>query len=100
MFARKGNTEGHGDLFGVAWMIWYNRNQIVYEGNGVSEDHIWETAIQMIKEFKGTRSWDINIPKRNEKAWTPTPVGFFKINMDGAVPSVDGHSRMGVIIRD
>ena len=87
-------------FFGVAWMIWYNRNQIVYEGNGVSEDHIWETAIQMIKEFKGTRSWDINIPKRNEKAWTPPPVGFFKINVDGAVPSVNGHSGMGVIIRD
>ena len=87
-------------FFGVAWVIWYNRNQIVYEGNGVSEDHIWETAIQMIKEFKGTRSWDINIPKRNEKAWTPPPVGFFKINVDGAVPSVNGHSGMGVIIRD
>ena len=81
-------------------MIWYNRNQIVHEGNGVSEDHIWETAIQMIKEFKGTRSWDINSPQRNEKAWTPPPVGFFKINVDGAVPSVDGHSGVGVVIRD
>ena len=28
------------------------------------------------------------------------PVGFFKINVDGAVPSVEGHSRVGVIIRD
>ena len=54
----------------------------------------------MIKEFKGTRSWDINISQRNEKAWTPPHVGFFKINVDGAVPSVDGHSEMGVIIRD
>ena len=54
----------------------------------------------MIKDFKGTRSWDINIPQRNEKAWTPSPVGFFKINMDGAVPSVDGHSGVDIIIRD
>ena len=34
------------------------------------------------------------------KAWTPPPVGFFKINVDGAVPSVDGHSGVGVVIRD
>jgi len=43
-------------FFGVAWMIWYNRNQVVHEGKGVFEDYIWETAIQKIKDFKGTRN--------------------------------------------
>ncbi|XP_023897858.1 uncharacterized protein LOC112009757 [Quercus suber] len=54
----------------------------------------------MIKDFKETKSWDINSPQRNEKAWTPPPVNFFKINVDGAIPSVEGHSGVGVIIRD
>ena len=87
-------------FFGVAWMIWYNRNQVVHEGKGVFEDYIWETAIQKIKDFKGTKNQDINNPQRNEKAWTPPSVGFFKINVDGVVPSVEGHSGVGVIIRD
>ena len=51
----KGTQRDLEIFFGVAWMIWYNRNQIVHEGNGVSEEHIWETAIQMIKEFKGIK---------------------------------------------
>ena len=36
----KGTQRDMEIFFGVAWMIWYNRNQIVHEGNGVSEDHI------------------------------------------------------------
>ena len=96
----KGTQRDMEIFFGVAWMIWYNRNQIVHEGIGVSEDHIWETAIQMIKEFKGIGGWEINSNQRSEKVWTPPPVGFFKINVDGAVPSVDGHSGVGVVIRD
>lgn len=73
----KGTQRDMEIFFGVAWMIWYNRNQVVHEGNGVFEDHIWETAIEMIKDFKRTRNWDINNPQRNEKAWTP-PCGFLQ----------------------
>ena len=28
-------------FFGVAWRIWYNRNQVLHEANGTSETHIW-----------------------------------------------------------
>nr|POE81914.1 hypothetical protein CFP56_08237 [Quercus suber] len=39
-------------FFRVAWRIWYNRNQVLYEANGTSEAHIWGAAIHMIKDFK------------------------------------------------
>ena len=33
-------------IFGVAWRIWYNRNQVLQEANGTLKAHIWGVAIR------------------------------------------------------
>ena len=35
-----------------------------------------------------------------EEKWTAPPLGFFKINVDGATSENERNSSMGVVIRD
>ena len=68
-------------LFGVAWVI-------------------WGMAIRMIEDFKNANNL-LATGKRNEvRALKPPPEGVFLINVDGAIPAMDGHSGVGVVIRD
>ena len=43
-------------LFGVAWVIQYYRNQLVYEANKTTVDQVWGTAICMIEDFKNAKN--------------------------------------------
>ncbi|XP_075654847.1 uncharacterized protein LOC142625016 [Castanea sativa] len=85
---------------GMAWRIWYSRNQVLYKANGTSEAHIWGTAIRMIEDFKEANGLKIKYMMDKKDHWEPRPVGFYTINVDGAIPLANGHSRIGVIVRD
>ncbi|KAK7821619.1 hypothetical protein CFP56_037561 [Quercus suber] len=87
-------------FFRVAWRMWYNRNQVLYEANGTSEAHIWGGAICMIKDFKEANGLKIKHIMDKKDHWEPPPVGFYTINVDGAIPLANGHSGIGVIVRD
>ncbi|XP_050248722.1 uncharacterized protein LOC126695975 [Quercus robur] len=39
-------------FFGVAWSIWYNRNQVVNENGGAVAELVWGSAIRLIEDFK------------------------------------------------
>ena len=61
---------------------------------------IWGIAIHMIEDFKNANNL-LATGKRNEvRALKPPPEGVFLINVDGAIPAMDGHSGVGVVIRD
>nr|POE78329.1 hypothetical protein CFP56_76289 [Quercus suber] len=87
-------------FFRVARRIWYNGNQVLYEANGTSEAHIWGAAIHMIKDFKEANGLKIKHMRYKKDHWEPLPVGFYTINVDGAIPLANGHSRIGVVVRD
>ena len=87
-------------FFGVAWRIWYNRNHVLYEANGTSEAHIWGVAICMIEDFKKANGLDFKHKMDKKDHWEPPPVGFYIINVDGAIPLANGHSGIGIIVRD
>ena len=40
------------------------------------------------------------LQKNEVRAWKPPPEGVFLINVDGAIPAMDHHSNVGVVIRD
>ena len=87
-------------FFGVAWSIWYNRNQVVNEDCGVAADHVGGLAIRLIEDFKEANIQLIKPKGKRDKAWKPPPKDVYLINVDGAVPAMEGNSGIGIIIRD
>ena len=82
-------------LFGVAWAIWYHRNQLVYEANKTTVNQVWGIVIHMIEDFKNANNL-LATRKRNEvRIWKPPLEGVFLINVDGAIPALDGHFWCG-----
>ena len=87
-------------FFGVAWSIWYNRNQVVNEDCEAAAEHVWGLAIRLIEDFNEA---NIQIMKQKETkdwAWKPPPKDVYLINVDGAIPAMEGNSGIGVIVRD
>ena len=84
----------------MAWRIWYNRNWVLYEANGTSKTHIWGATIRMIEDFKEANGLKIKHMGDKKDHWEPPPVGFYTINVDGAIPLANGHSGIGVVVRD
>ena len=87
-------------FFGVAWSIWYNRNQVVNEDCGAMAEHIWGLAIRLIEDFKEANIQIINPKGTKDRAWKPPPKDVYLINVDGAIPAMEGNSEIEVIIRD
>lgn len=40
-------------LFTTAWSVWYNRNQVVHESNGILYSQIWGYAQRLLCNYKG-----------------------------------------------
>ena len=94
--------EKHLDFFfAIAWSIWHNRNKIIHDEHGLPPNQIWDLAKSIVGEFNVASSWDFSIRQPPLLGWAAPPLGFAKVNMDGAC-SIDGSgiSGVGVIIRD
>ena len=87
-------------FFGVAWSIWYNRDQVVNEDCGAVAEHIWGLAIRLIEDFKEANIQIIKPKGTKDKAWKPPPKDVYLINVDGAIPAMEGNSEIEVVIRD
>lgn len=49
-----GITQDLESFFGVAWAIWYNRNQVVFESSCQLPVQIWNFAIRYLQDFKSS----------------------------------------------
>ena len=54
----------------------------------------------MIEDFKEANIQLIKPKGTKDRAWKPPPKDVYLINVDGAVPAMEGNSGIGVIIRD
>ncbi|KAK7857205.1 hypothetical protein CFP56_019147 [Quercus suber] len=54
----------------------------------------------MIEEHKDVNSLKAKQKVNKKQQWEPPPVGFYTINVDGAIPSTNGQSGVGLLIRD
>ena len=48
----KGTSRDMENFFVVAWSIWYNRNQMVYESLCQSPSQIWGFASRLLNDYK------------------------------------------------
>ena len=87
-------------FFIIAWLIWYNRNLIVFESICRMPSHIWRFASRYLYEFKLARVAVDKGQRAKHGGWSPPPLGVFKVNVDRAT-SVDGrNSSAEAIIRN
>ena len=87
-------------FFGAAWAIWSNRNRIVYKSSSQIPDHIWSFAKKFILESQSALSANSQNLSRQEDRGCAAPLGFFKINVDGATLESGKNSSVGVVILD
>nr|XP_023908175.1 uncharacterized protein LOC112019861 [Quercus suber] len=87
-------------FFGVAWSIWYNRNQVAFESKCQLPSQIWRFARSFLQDYRG--AWvTLNMsPTAKNNRWTPPTPGVFKVNVDGAMPKDGRNSSVGAVIRD
>ncbi|XP_030924777.1 uncharacterized protein LOC115951770 [Quercus lobata] len=88
-------------FFAIAWSIWHNRNKIIHNESGLPPGLIWDFAKNIVEEFEEASTWDYTPLLSPLHSWATPPLGFAKVNVDGAC-SIDGSgiSGVGVIIRD
>ncbi|XP_030930850.1 uncharacterized protein LOC115956681 [Quercus lobata] len=51
-------------------------------------------------DFKEANGLKIKHMGDKKDHWEPPPMGFYTINVDGAIPLTNGHSGIGVVVRD
>ncbi|KAK9991321.1 hypothetical protein SO802_026306 [Lithocarpus litseifolius] len=87
-------------FFGVAWAVWYNRNQAAFESKCHMLDQIWRFARSFLQDYKGALvALNMNPAEKNNR-WTSPPPGIVKINVDGATSEDGRNSNVGAVIRD
>ena len=46
-------------FFAISWSVWYNRNKIIHDENGLLPLQILEMAKNLVEDFKEASSWDL-----------------------------------------
>lgn len=86
-------------FFAVAWSVWWNRNQAIYEDAGFPPIQAWELASRVLTVFKSACSYPIVPQAPPLTKWRAPPSGFFKINTDAAASDDGKNSCVGVVIQ-
>ena len=73
---------------------------MVNEDCGAAAEHVWGLAFRLIEDFKEANFQITKQKETKDRAWKPLPKDIYLINVDGAVPAMEGNSGIGVIIRD
>ena len=96
----------------MAWVLWSNRNEILYGGEGKigptmalwTAHYLQEYWSAMDSFFQATSEPVQHIPTAQQQsllsAWLPPSVSLLKINVDGALFSSKKLAGIGVVIRD
>ena len=86
----------------IAWSILRNRNEVRHEGRKLTAAAIYGLATRLLEEYFAVQENPIQ-PQGNSigsNKWTPPPIGWYKVNTDGAIFSKHKWTSIGVITRD
>ena len=87
-------------FFVIAWSIWYNRNQVVYEQPYLTASQVWDYAQRLRCDYKDAITANLLRQQPPSVGWVAPPPNMFKINVDGAIADDDRRSSVGVVIRE
>ncbi|KAL9450806.1 hypothetical protein AB3S75_012526 [Citrus x aurantiifolia] len=91
-------------LMTILWVIWYDRNKLVFEDLKLDPRLSMAKAEAIIEAFRRTQFPEITnggkLQKLKQTVWTPPPQGWLKLNVDAATDSKKSCAGLGAIIRD
>ena len=87
-------------FFVIAWSIWYNRNQVVYEQPYLTPSQVWDYAQRLRCDYKGAITANLLRQQPPSVGQAAPPPDMFKINVDGAIADDGRRSSVGVVIRE
>ncbi|GKV33503.1 hypothetical protein SLEP1_g42009 [Rubroshorea leprosula] len=84
------------------WTIWFTRNQFVHNSTQMNIQQIKNVILNRVQEFLKYNSPDITPRKKTviHIGWSPPPLGFLKLNIDGSAQGNPGMAGAGGIFRD
>ncbi|KAL9441066.1 hypothetical protein AB3S75_019689 [Citrus x aurantiifolia] len=91
-------------LMTILWVIWYDRNKLVFEDLKLDPRLSMAKAEAINEAFRRTQFPEITsggkLQKLKQSVWTPPPQGWLKLNVDAATDSKTSRAGLGAIIRD
>ncbi|XP_041001634.1 uncharacterized protein LOC121247334 [Juglans microcarpa x Juglans regia] len=83
----------------IAWGIWYRRNKFLYEQVSMQISVVVNNALNI--QHKQLQVFDVSNKKIHRVvSWNPPPIGFLKLNVDGAMFGDQNFAGVGVLLRD
>ncbi|KAK4560279.1 hypothetical protein RGQ29_009168 [Quercus rubra] len=84
----------------TAWFLWNNRNFVRYGGQCKPAFKILEDSKQYLEGFRGVS--ELPLPRQPPplKSWSPPLIGWYVVNIVGAVFKNIGHCGIGVVVRN
>ena len=84
----------------TTWFLWNNRNFVRHGGQCKLAFKILKDSKQYLEEFREV--FELPFPRQPYplKSWSPPQIGWYKVNIDGAVFKDIGHCGIGVVVRN
>ncbi|KAF5444601.1 hypothetical protein F2P56_033721 [Juglans regia] len=97
----KGGLEMLTTFFVICWALWYRRNQFLYEKVVHPCSTVINNALSMQSVYKQVQDLDgVSKQVNTVLSWSPSPPGFLKLNVDGAIFPDHHKAGIGIILRD
>ncbi|KAK2659019.1 hypothetical protein Ddye_005552 [Dipteronia dyeriana] len=87
----------------ILWRVWYRRNSLVFKSATLLDKDIVPWAIAFLDEFRLANErvrGGLEGDRTNAIVWQPPCFGFYKVNVDAALPTSHGVVGIGIIVRD
>ncbi|XP_075645166.1 uncharacterized protein LOC142616185 [Castanea sativa] len=95
-FCSSSNVAQLEPFFAISWYIWYNRNLLAHNEDGLPPLQIWEMARSIVEDYQEAISVNLIAEQQPNGGWEAP--SFFKVNVDGA-SSLDGLGSGGTTYR-
>ncbi|XP_028767839.1 uncharacterized protein LOC114725488 [Neltuma alba] len=90
-------------LWGVSiWKLWLWRNNSIFNDNFIKPSNPTAVIMQTWRHFVQIQEMNLalNQSRGQVPAWQPPPIGWFKLNVDGAMAMSKKMARCGGVVRD
>lgn len=102
------NTVETESITAVLWVIWFARNQKVWDHKSISPTSVMEISNKMISDWQeASKQKRLRIcpppiikPQASTIKWNPPPSGKLKLNIDASVFDGESSFKLGLVIRD